>query len=455
MAKIDRSIFKAYDIRGKYPEEINEETAYLIGRAFVSFLKCREVVVGRDARTSSPAIYSALVKGITEQGADVVDIGLATTPLFYFAIANYSHESGIMITASHNPKQYNGLKLCRKKAVPIGGDTGIMDIKKIAEEGRFPEPEKKGAVRKKSPVEDYAEKALSFADIGAMKPLKVVVDAGNGMVPVVFPKITEKLPIKAVELYFEVDCSFPNHEANPSKEESTAELRKRVVEEKADFGVAFDGDADRVAFVDEKGNQVPSDLMTALIARHLLEKNRGEKVLYEVRSSWAVRDEIKKSRGKPVLWKAGHALIKEKMRKENIFFGGEKSGHYFYREFWYADSAIITFIHVLNILSKSGKKLSELIEPVKIYFDSGEINFEVKEKDKAINKVEGTFKKEAKNIMHIDGLTMEFEDWWFNLRKSNTEPLIRLNLEAKTTKKMEEMREKLKKVIGGYGSISK
>lgn len=445
MAKIDQSIFKAYDIRGVYPDELNDHTAYLTGRAFVSFLKCKEVLIGRDTRMSSPALHDSLVKGILEQGADVIDIGLTTTPMFYFAIANYGHESGIMITASHNPRQYNGLKLCRKNAVPIGGDTGMEDIKRMVMEGRFPEAGKRGSIKKKDPLQDYTKKVLSYAE--KVKPMKIVVDAGNGMSPLVFPKLEEKLPIKTTKLYFDIDCSFPNHEANPSKEETLEELRERTVKEKADFGVAFDGDADRIAFVDENGNIVPNDLMTALISEYLLEKNKGAKILYEVRSSWAVKDEVKKYGGIPVLWKAGHALIKAKMRDEDILFGGEKSGHYFYKDFWYADSAMITFVIVLNILSKSGKRLSDLISPLRIYFDSGEINFKIVNKDGVIGKVEETFKKDAKKVIHVDGLTMEFGDYWFNLRKSNTEPFIRLNLEAKTKKKMEEMRAKLKKMI--------
>ncbi len=448
--RIDESIFKAYDIRGVYPGQINEEAAYRIGRAFVSFRGCSNVVVGRDARQSSPVIHESLVKGITDQGADVIDIGLSTTPMFYFSIANYGHDSGIMITASHNPKDYNGLKLCREKAIPIGGETGMEEIKKLAVENNFEEPSRKGGVSGKKPLDDYAKKVLSFAEeIKRSRKLRLVVDAGNGMSPVVFPKIEEALPIEAEKLCFEVDCSFPNHEANPSKEETTEELKSRVRGGKADMGIAFDGDADRIGFVDENGRLVPSDLITALLAEEFLEKNPGEKILYEVRSTWAVRDTIKEKGGIPVLWKAGHALIKEKMRKDDILFGGEKSGHCFYRDFWYADSAMITMVKVLNVLSKKGCGLSEALKPFEKYYSSEEINFRIEDKDKVIRGVEESLKQEAVNIMHVDGLTMEFKGWWFNLRKSNTEPLLRLNMEADTEDGLKRARERMEKLIGG------
>ncbi|MFO8015740.1 MAG: phosphomannomutase/phosphoglucomutase [Candidatus Woesearchaeota archaeon] len=445
MANIDSSVFKAYDIRGVYPEQINEELAYLIGRAFVASLECREVVVGRDARESSPKLHKALLRGIMDQGADVIDIGLTTTPMFYFTIAEYGHDAGIMITASHNPARYNGMKLCREKAIPIGGETGLQDIRDLVEKNDFTEPERKGEVKDKEPLNDYVRKIMSFSfDV---KPIKIVVDAGNGMSPIVFPKLEEELPIESVKMFFDIDCTFPNHEANPSKDENTADLRKKVKGEKAAMGVAFDGDADRVAFVDENGAAIPNDIITALIAEEMLAKNKGEKVLYEVRSSWSVRDTVKANGGTPVLWKAGHALIKEKMRNDDIMFGGEKSGHYFFRDFWYADSAMIALVHVLNILSRKGKSLSELTNPLRRYEDSGELNFEVKDKDEVISRVEDELKEEAVKVMHVDGTTMEFENWWFNLRKSNTEPVIRLNIEADTKEGLESAKQRLKSII--------
>ncbi len=438
-----QEIFKAYDIRGVYPEEFNEETAYKIGRAFVTFLKCRTVVVGQDMRTSSPNLFQALTKGITDQGADVIDIGLCSTPSFYFAAKEA--KAAIMVTASHNPGKYNGLKLCRENAIPISGDTGIQDIKKLVEKNKF-EESKKRKITKKEVLDDYIKSNLRFLNKN-IKKLKIVIDAGNGMGGYTFSRIINHIPCEFVTLYMEPDGSFPNHEANPMKDENLTDLQKTVKKSKADFGIALDGDADRCRFVDEKGDAVSSDLTTALIAKALLEKEPGSLVLYDLRSSKAVKEYIEENKGKAGMCRVGHAFIKKQMRDKKAIFAGELSGHYYYKACNFVENTELTMILMINLLSKENKKLSELIKPLKRYFSTGEINFEVKDKDKKIKEAEKHFKN-ADNIFHLDGLSVEYKDWWFNLRKSNTEPLLRLNLEANTKALMEEKLKKVKRLIG-------
>jgi phosphomannomutase len=441
MNAFNAGIFKAYDIRGVYPAELDEEIVYKIGRAFVIFLKAKAVLVGRDARKSSDKLFASLAKGITDQGADVVDMGLCTTPMFYFA--NQKYPAGVMVTASHNPAKFNGLKLCREEAIPISGETGIEEIRSIVKGNRFEDVKKKGKIVKKDFLADYIKHVSKF--IKNIKPLKAVVDAGNGMGGLTLPKIFAKTACNIIPLYFDIDCSFPNHEANPLKDEAVVDLQKSVIKEKADLGIAFDGDADRAAFFDEKGRRVPADLITALLAVHFLNQKKGQKIIYEVRSSWAVKEEIVKCGGIPLLERAGHAFIRKRMRDEDAVAGGEKSGHYFFRDNFYADSAIIAALLVLQILSESGKRMSELVKPLMRYFNSGELNFEVEDKDYALEKVEDAY-SDGK-ISKVDGITIEFDDFWFNLRKSNTEPLIRLNLEAKSEKKMKDELKKIKTII--------
>ncbi|MBW2972295.1 phosphomannomutase/phosphoglucomutase [Candidatus Woesearchaeota archaeon] len=443
---VDESIFKAYDIRGVYPGELDEDTAYRIGRAFVTFLKCKEVVVGQDLRKSSPSLSKALTKGITDQGADVIDIGSSSTPFFYFGTAK--HKAGIMVTASHNPAKYNGFKMCRDGTVPIGGDSGIEDIKKLAVKGVFKDTDKKGKVTKKDIMQNFISHNLKFLNRKMDKPLKIVVDTGNGMGGYTFPKVFEKIAnVKVVPLFFDVDMSFPNHEANPLKEENIAELKKKVIEENADFGVGIDGDCDRCMFIDEKGELITADIMTALLAKVLLRENPGAKILYDLRSSWSTKEIIKENGGVPVMCRVGHAFIKKQMREEGALFAGELSGHLYYRDSFVTESSIISTILLVNLIRGEKKRLSEITAPLRRYFASGEINSEVEDKQAKMDELVKMFKGGAKIVSHLDGIKLEFDDFWFNVRPSNTEPLLRLNLEAKTKERMEEMRDRILAVI--------
>lgn len=443
---VNDNIFKAYDIRAVYPDELDEAAAYKIGRAFVTFLECKEVIVGQDMRKSSPALFEALARGITDQGADVVDIGYSSTPYFYFGTAG--SPAGIMVTASHNPAKYNGFKLCRDGTVPIGGDSGMGDIKALVLKDEFKDPENKGTIKKKDIMQDFIGHNLKFLDKNLGKPLKIVVDTGNGMGGYTFPKVFEHVQdVEIVPLFFDVDMSFPNHEANPIKPENIKDLQAKVVETGADFGVGIDGDCDRCFFVDEKGAVVTSDIMTALIAKVLLKDNPGAKILYDLRSSWATKEVIEENGGVPGMCRVGHAFIKRQMREEGALFAGELSGHLYYKESFTTESSIISTLLVINLLRKEGKNLSELVAPLHRYFPSGEINSEVEDKQGKMDKLEEMFKAEAKVTSHMDGIKIEFDDWWFNVRASNTEPLLRLNLEAKTEEKMEEMRDKILAII--------
>jgi len=436
-------VFRAYDIRGTYPNEINEEMAEKIGRAFVEFLGCREVVVGRDMRKSSDSLFKALAKGITKAGANVVDIGLSSTPLFYYTVRD--REAGIMITASHNPAEYNGFKLVRENCVPISGDTGIEEIEKLVGAGRdLPSNKQKGKIIKQNVLDDYLNYFDGFIS-KSMKPLKVVVDGGNGMGGLTYPGLFKKLPVKLIPLYLEMDGSFPNHEADPLKLENVEDLQKKVVDEKADLGVALDGDCDRLMLIDEKGGYISGDLVTALISQYLLKNNSGKTIIYDSRSSWVTRETILGAGGRPKACPVGHSFFKERMKRFNALFAGELSGHFYYRDTFNAESSILTMIIILNILSETGKTLSGLIKPFRKYFASGEINSDVKDKDGKIEelaKIYGDGK-----VSRLDGLKVEFSDWWFNVRPSNTEPLLRLNLEAKTKEMMEKGRDEILKII--------
>jgi phosphomannomutase len=436
-------IFKAYDVRGIYPTELNEDIAYKIGRAFVTFLKVKEVVVGHDGRLSSPQLFEALTKGITDQGADVINIGLSSTPMFYFGAGSLKSQSAIMVTASHNPKEYNGFKFCKENVIPISGDTGIQDIKQLVEKNEFKEAEK-GKIIKKEIMEDFIKHNLKF--VKTNKPFKIVVDAGNGMGSYTFPKIFKKLPFKFIPLYCKMDFNFPNHEPNPLKYETLKDLQKKVIEEKADIGIALDGDGDRCTAIDEKGNIVRSDFMTALIGKALLKDNPGVKILHDLRSSKIVHKVIEESDGKPIMCRVGHSFIKKQMRDENALFAGELSGHFYYKDSFFTESSFITTAMLLNLMTHENKPLSELAEPLKKYFQSGEINSDVADKEAKMKEVEKHF-KDADKILHLDGASIYYKDWWFNLRPSNTEPLLRLNLEADTKELMEQKRDEVLKII--------
>ncbi len=446
--QINPSIFKAYDIRGIYPRDLNEEAAYLVGRATVDITGAKTVVIGRDVRASSNSLFLALAKGVMEQGADVVDIGTVTTPMLNFAVGEYKeHEAGIMVTASHNPKEYNGLKLCYENTLPIGENTGMAELKKTAMEGDFPVEPVKGKLVKKEILDAYVKKVLSLVDLGKIKPLKVVVDTANAVGAIPLPEIFKKIKCELIPLYFELDGSFPNHEANPLKEETLADLKKKVLEEKADFGVAIDGDADRIGFVDEKGQTVRADLILTLIAKKLLEEKPGELILYDVRSSRVVREEVERAGGRAEMCRVGHALIKKQMWDDGALFAGEFSSHFYYRDFYNVESGDLTMLKLLEIISLSGKKFSEIVAPLLKYSHSGEINFEVSDKAGKMKELEEKYGATASGISHLDGIRLDFPDWWFNVRPSNTEPLLRLNLEAKTKELMEEKKKELTEII--------
>ncbi len=445
--QINPSIFKAYDIRGIYPQDLNEGIAYRLGRALVVFTGAKTVVVGRDVRLSSPSLFNEVSRGILDQGGEAIDVGVVSTPMFNFAVAEYKeHEAGIMITASHNPKEYNGFKLCYGNALPIGGETGMAEIKKLVMEGNFGE-EKKGKIEKKEILKNYVEKIFSLVNVDEIKPLKVVVDTGNACGAVPLLEIFEKLPCKLVPLYFELDGNFPNHEANPLKEETLKDLKKKVLEEKADLGVAFDGDADRVGFVDEKGNTVRGDMIAALVAKELVGESPKALVFYDVRSSWAVREEVEKMGGMAKMCRVGHALIKKQMREEAALFAGEFSSHFYYKNFYNVESGDLTMLKILEIVSKENRPFSEVVMPLLRYYHSGEINFEVEDKMGKMKELEKRYTGMAKDVSHLDGIRLEFDDWWFNVRPSNTEPLLRLNLEAKTKELMEEKKMELMEII--------
>lgn len=442
-------IFKAYDIRGVYGKDINEEIAYKIGRAFVLHVKCKKLIVGKDTRLSTPSLSESLIRGLTDQGADVLDIGLSTTDMFYF-VENYTgYEAGIMVTASHNPGQYNGFKLIREKAAPIGAGSGIEEIEKIFNEGNFPEPEKKGTVTKteENMVEKFAEFVQSKVDVKSIIPLKVVMDAGNGMAGYVAPTMFKHTNIDYIPLFFDLDGNFPNHEANPLLEENRQELIAKVKETNADFGVGYDGDSDRCFFVDDKGKFVDGDFMTGLIGSYLIEKNPGATISFDVRSSRYTTDVIKRAGGTPLMWKVGHALMKPKMKEKGAIFGGEVSGHfYFLFDDYYADNSYLPVFLVAEMISKKGKKLSELMAEKENYFISGEINSTVKDADKIMQEIEDKYSSKGEKLT-IDGLSIIGDTWWFNIRKSNTEPLLRLNCEADSQQNMEKLRDELLAII--------
>jgi len=447
MDDADAAIFKAYDIRGIYPVQINAEFAYLLGRAFVQFLNCKNVAVGRDMRLSSEALFESLCNGIIDSGADVIDLGLCSTDMLYFAVEKYGYDSGIMVTASHNSKEWNGFKLTREHAIPIGDNNGLMQIREIIAKKGFDGSNKKGGVLKKDVMDEFAKFCIDFVDVSKIKPLKVVMDASNGMAGIIAPMVFSHTKIKIVPMYFELDGSFPNHQSNPLIEENRWGIMQRVLKENADLGIAWDGDADRCFFIDDAGRFVPGDFITGLLARETLKKLPGAKIFYDLRASRFVKDIIEKNSGIPRMCRVGHAFFKQYMREENAEFAGEVSGHYYYHSGnLFADNGMIPALQMLQLISEEGRKLSEILKETDNYHISGEINLAVKDKDATLGKIE-SYHKDAKNIYHIDGLSVEYHDWWFNLRKSNTEQLIRLNLEADTEEKMLGMKEILLKEI--------
>jgi len=436
-------IFKAYDVRGIYPDEINEELMEKIGRAFADFIHGDNIAVGYDMRLSGPNLFSAFSRGVINQGKNVFDFGLTSSPMAYFA-CNYLKADGCaMITASHNPKEYNGVKFTREKAVPISGESGIKEIEERVGKDDFLKVDREGKITKKDVKEAYSKHILSFAkDISG---LKVAVDGSNGMGAQDFNLVKDDLNIDVVPLYMEIDGTFPGHDPNPWKKGATDKLIETVLSEKADLGIAFDGDADRVFFIDDKGELLSSDFITALVAEEILKHNPKETVLYDLRSSWIVPEVIRENGGKPKMSRVGHSFIKEMMRESKGIFAGELSGHFYFRDNFYTDSGIIMAIWVLNLLSSKKKRLSELVNPLKKYYASGEINSKVSDKEARMKELAEKY-KDGK-VSFLDGVKIDFDDFWFNVRASNTEPLLRLNLEAKSKELMEEKRDEVLGII--------
>jgi phosphomannomutase len=446
---LDPKVFKAYDVRGIHPSELDEEGAYATGRAFVEVFEPKRIAVGRDMRVSSPSMAEAVIRGAAEGGADVLDLGLVGTEMVYFAVGELELDGGIAVTASHNPKDYTGMKIVRGGALPVGGESGLLEIRDRAlvlsgpVRGLTP-----GQVQRYDIWEQYVERVLSFIDPDAVKPLKVVVDAANGMAGVMLPPVLERLPqVETVRCYFEPDGTFPNHEPNPLLPENREFIVGKMLEEQADFGVAFDGDADRCFFVDDSGEFVPGDFVTALFAELVLEKEPGAKIIYDVRASWAVPETIERAGGIPLVNRVGHAYIKHRMREEHASFGGEVSGHYYFRDFSQADSGVVPFLLMLELVSKRGQKLSEILRPFRdTYFLTGELNTPVPDVAAKLQELEERFAKEGR-VSHLDGVSVDAEDWHMNVRPSNTEPLLRLNLEARSKKLMERKRDEVLEAI--------
>jgi phosphomannomutase len=445
---ISPDIFKAYDVRGLYPGEINEDAARLIGRAFVAYLGAGRIAVSRDMRVSSPALAAAFIEGARAQGADVVDYGLAATDMLYFAVARGGFDGGAQITASHNPGKYNGVKMVRKEAFPLSGDAGIGDIRDMVTRGTIPTPVRPaGGHETASLIDDYVGTVMSFIDPAVIKPFNVVLDAGSGMAGLVAPRLFDRLPCKTTRLCFEVDGTFPHHEANPLIEENRTHIVDRVVAEKADIGIAWDGDADRCFFIDGSGEFIAGDFITALLAEAFLRKSPGEKIIYDVRASYAVKDVVSAFGGTALMNRVGHAFIKRRMREENAIFGGEVTGHYYFRDYFYADNGFIPALLILELMSKKEMTLRDLLASLRRkYFISGEINTRVSDMATTDARIRDLSARSKDGRTYwLDGFSAEFPDWHFNVRASNTEPLLRLNLEALTP---ELMKQKTDEVLG-------
>ena len=437
-------IFKAYDIRGIYGDTLTDDLAFKIGRAIFAFLGCKKVVVGRDMRPHSKPLFDALARGLALHGAEVIDLGLCSTPMSYYANKLLGADASVMITASHNPGPWNGFKICRASAIPLSGATGILDIERIVHDQDFPEPAPaKGRISSYDIVPEYADHFRAFADI--RRPLHVLVDFANAM-GILEAKVFDGL-FKVAPLFDTLDGTFPNHEANPLDTHTLAAAQKAVRAGHYDFAACFDGDADRVGFLDEKGNIIPMDMITALIARTILEKAPGASIFYDLRSSWAVKEVIEEAGGIPNRSRVGHAFIKAQMREKDALFAGELSGHYYFKENSFAESSALAVLFIANLVSQSSQPLSQLIAPIQRYFASGEINSTVADAPAVLNQLR--VKYADASLLELDGLSFEYPTWWFNVRSSNTEPLVRLNLEAKTQAEMEAKRDEVLALIRG------
>lgn len=438
------SIFKAYDIRGIYGETLTDDLAFKIGRAIFAFLGCKKVVIGRDMRPHSKPLFHALARGLVMHGAEVIDLGLCSTPMSYYANKLLGADASIMITASHNPGPWNGFKICRANATPLSGATGIMDLERIVKEEDFcPPAAAKGRITAYDILPAYTEHFRAFADI--RRPLNVLVDYANAM-GILEGKTFAGL-FKETPLFDTLDGTFPNHEANPLDTHTLVAAQQAVRAGQYDFAACFDGDADRVGFLDEKGDIIPMDMITALIAKMVLAKNPGANIFYDLRSSWAVTEVILENGGIPHRSRVGHAFIKAQMREKDALFAGELSGHYYFKENSFAESSALAVLFIANLVSQSDKPLSELIAPIRRYFASGEINSTVSDSARVFQALRAKYADA--DLLELDGLSFEYPTWWFNVRSSNTEPLVRLNLEAKTKAEMEQRRDEVLALIRG------
>jgi len=445
---IDASIFKAYDIRGVYPTQLHGEVARRVGRAFVHYLGARRIAVGRDVRVSSPEIAGAFIAGARAEGCEVADIGVASTDMLYYFVARHALDGGAVVTASHNPREWNGIKLVRKDALALSGDAGIKEIRDWVTAGRFADITRPGAQAAASPVsiiDEYVQHCLSFIDETLVPPLRVVLDPGNGMGALGASALFAHLPVETIRMYFDLDGTFPNHPPDPLEEANRREIMERVAAEGADLGIAWDGDADRCFLVDDTGAFVPGDFVTALLGEAFCRKVPGAKVVYDVRASRAVEDRVAAAGGTALMHRVGHAFIKKRMRDENAVFGGEVSGHFYFRENWYADNGMIPALLILELLGREKRKLSEILAPLRErYHISGEINSKVSDVAAALRRLEERYRDGR--ITWLDGLSVDYEDWHFNVRPSNTEPLLRLNLESLVSH--EDMERRRDEVLG-------
>jgi len=445
---LDPTVFKAYDVRGIYPAEIDEAGAYAIGRGYVEQFEPKRIAVGRDMRLSGPSMQAEVMRGAAEAGADVLDLGMIGTEMLYFAVGELGLDGGIVVTASHNPKEYTGLKIVRRGALPVGGESGLLDVRDRALAGARQRTGPAGTVTPYDIWPEYVDRVMSFIDVSEMRPLRIVIDAGNGMAGTMLAHVLERLPIDAVRCFFEPDGSFPNHEPNPLLPENREFLVTRTLTEGADLGVAFDGDGDRCLFVDDTGEFVPGDFATALFAEAVLTKEPGARIIYDVRASWAVPHTIEHAGGVPLVNRVGHSYIKLRMRKEHVAFAGEVSGHYYFRDFSQSDTGVVPFLLMLEIVSKAGRPLSELLRPFReTYFITGELNTPVADVALKLQELKERYAGEGGRISHLDGISVDFDDWHFNVRPSNTEPLLRLNLEARSRELMEAKRDEVLDVI--------
>jgi len=445
----DPSIFKSYDVRGIVGTQLTPDLAYLIGRAFVQALGRKNICIGRDMRPSGTDFLEALTRGAVDGGADVTHIGMISTDALYFSVGHYGFDGGVMITASHNPAQYNGLKFCREEAQAISLDTGLGDIRDLARSGAFTEPARKGRVTSREVLDDFGKHCVSFVrDPAKIKPYTIAIDAGNGMAGLTVPYVFKYLPqVRVVPLYFELDGTFPNHPASPIEDENKIDLRKAVLDHRCDLGAAFDGDADRMFLVDEQGGFPDGSIVTSAVGVATLKRFPGSKILYNLICSRSVPEAVLANGGVPVRSQVGHSLIKPEMREQNIPFGGEHSGHFYFRENWFADSGMIALLQCLDLFSEIDGPITHAIAPYNTRFRSGEINLPVADAEHAMRALQDRYAN-AK-IDHLDGVTIEYPDWWLNVRKSNTEPLLRLNVEGDTRELMEKARDEALAIIKG------